>query len=329
MEHTIRSVIDKKRISIFLIFAFGLSWATALVIFLTGGLENSPAIDAGGLNISLAFILLGTIYMFAPAIANVLTRFITKDRGQYFLRPLFSGGRWLYFLIAWLLPGVLTVFGMALFFLLFPRTFDPGLSTLQTQLETVGAVNVNLWAVVIGQTLSAFLLSPLLNIISTFGEEFGWRAYLLPKLMPLGGRKAVILSGVIWGVWHWPIILMGHNYGLNYFGSPFLGPLAMIWFCIIIGILFSWFTVKSESVWPAVIGHGALNGIAALGLLFITGNPSSLLGPAPTGLIGGAGFTIVGLILYLHPRTFKKISHQTNTEDVDSTNNGLREENLL
>jgi membrane protease YdiL (CAAX protease family) len=106
---------------------------------------------------------------------------------------------------------------------------------------------------------------------------------------------------VIWGVWHWPVILMGYNYGLDYFGAPFLGPLAMVWFTLVLGILFSWVTIKTDNVWPAVIAHGALNGIASLGILFVTGNPSSLLGPAPTGIIGGMGFTLVALILFILP----------------------------
>ena len=74
----------------------------------------------------------------------------------------------------------------------------------------------------------AVLAAPLINSFFTFGEEFGWRAYLQPKLMPLGFRKAMLLMGLIWGVWHWPLIAMGHNYGLDYFGAPWTGMLA--WF---------------------------------------------------------------------------------------------------
>ena len=58
------------------------------------------------------------------------------------------------------------------------------------------------WTVVISQTLFAVLIAPLINSIPILGEEFGWRAYLQPKLMPLGGRTAILLTGVIWGVWH-------------------------------------------------------------------------------------------------------------------------------
>jgi membrane protease YdiL (CAAX protease family) len=138
----------------------------------------------------------------------------------------------------------------------------------------------------------------LINGLATFGEEFGWRAYLQPKLLPLGERKAMLWMGLIWGVWHWPVILMGHNYGLDYPGAPLLGPLAMVWFTLILGIFLGWLTIKAGSVWPAVIGHGAINGMANLGLIFSQGQPNPLLGPAPVGLIGGIGFAAVALVLW-------------------------------
>jgi uncharacterized protein len=167
------------------------------------------------------------------------------------------------------------------------------------------------------QTILAILTAPLLNALPTFGEEFGWRGYLLPKLMPLGGAKAILLSGIIWGVWHWPVILMGYNFGMDYFGAPILGPLMMVWFTIVSGALFGWVTIKTASVWPAVIGHGALNGIAALSLVFVAGEPSSLLGPTPVGLIGGAGFTIIAVILFLSPNAFRPKARQDKPQIHD------------
>jgi uncharacterized protein len=300
------NAIDKKRIIVFLVFAFGISWVTGLILYLTGGLENSPIYEIAGGQVSLALILLPTFYMFGPAIANILTRWITREGKQnLLLQPNFDRGRWVHFLAAWVLPGVLTIIGMSLFFLVFPRYYDSGLNTLRQQMILAGAGDVSPMMIVAVQTIQAILIAPLLNAIPTFGEEFGWRGYLQPKLMPLGGRKAVLLTGVIWGVWHWPVILMGYNYGFDYFGAPVLGLLAMVWFTIVTGTLFGWVTIKTDNVWPAVIGHGALNGIAALSLLFIEGEPSTLLGPTPVGLIGGIGFTIVALIIFLLPNALK------------------------
>ena len=305
---------DQKRVWIFLGFAFGISWVTGLVIYLTGGLQNSPMLSVEGTSFSLAYLLLATTYMFGPALANLLTRWVTREgKADLMLEPHFDRKRWVYWLCAWFLPGVLTMVGMVIFFIMFPQFYDSQLGLITSQLaaqETQTALSP--WMVVIIQVVQALFLSPLLNAVSTFGEEFGWRGYLLPKLLPLGTRKAVLLSGVIWGVWHWPIILMGYNYGLDYFGAPVLGPLAMVWFTVILSVLFSWITIKTENVWPAVIAHGALNGIAGLGLLFLQGEPSTLLGPAPTGFIAGLGFTLATLLLYLIPSALTKRDQTKN-----------------
>jgi membrane protease YdiL (CAAX protease family) len=241
--------------------------------------------------------------MWSPAIAHLLTRWITQEgwRNTY-LRPELKRS-WPYWLVAWFLPGILTLAGLVFFFLLFPRYYDPSLSTLQTMLATSApsgrdTAEINLWFITALQTGQALLIAPLINSFFTFGEEFGWRAYLQPKLMPLGARQAMLLMGLIWGVWHWPIIMMGHNYGLDYPGAPFLGPVAMTWFTLTLGVFLGWVVVKSGSVWPAVIGHAAINGIAGLGTIFVQGQPNLLLGPMPTGIIGGLGFTGVACLIF-------------------------------
>ena len=192
-----------------------------------------------------------------------------------------------------------------MFFVLFPQYYDSTLGTVRKMLDAApggqSLARVDPWTVVISQTLVAVLIAPLINAIPILGEEFGWRAYLQPKLMPLGGRRAILLTGVIWGVWHWPVIAMGYNYGFNYPGAPWLGPLAMIWFTIVFGTLIGWATLRAGSVWPAVIGHGALNGMAGIVAFFVQGQPNTLLGPSVVGVIGSIGFAVVALILFLVP----------------------------
>jgi uncharacterized protein len=290
--------IDRRRIYIFLAFAFGIAWLAGLVIYLTGGLAHSPQIAPG---ITLAFILMASVYMGAPALANILTRIITREGWRnVLLRPHIKRAWWCW-LAAWVLPAVMIIAGAALFYLFYSDHFDPELIRLQLMLP---ANTFSPWAFVLIQTVQAILISPLINGLFTFGEEFGWRGYLLPKLMPLGGRKAVLISGVIWGVWHWPVIAMGHNYGLDYAGWPWLGMLGMVWFTLVAGIFLSWVTLRGASVWPAVIGHAAINGIAGIAILpqVLGTDPNLLLGPYPTGIIASAGFTLVAVWVFFHPR---------------------------
>ena len=286
---------DTRRILIFLAFAFGIAWLTGLVIYLTGGLVNSPLLAPG---ISLALVLLASFYMWAPALANILTRLITREGwANAGLRPYFRLG-WPYWVYGWVLPAVATILGAALFFVLYPQYYG-GAAAIAAQYQNQGLpVPANVWSVVITQTLVAILIAPILNALATFGEEFGWRAYLLPKLLAYGPRTAMLLQGVIWGVWHWPVIWMGYEYGFDYFGFPWVGMLLFLVFTFSAGVFLAWITLRGRSVWPAVIGHAAINGIAGISVPFLAANPPTLLGPLPVGLIGVAGYLLLAIILY-------------------------------
>lgn len=300
------NTLDRKRIGIFLAFAFGISWLAALVIYLTGGLANSAELIPGT-GITFAVVMMAAGYMWGPALANILTRLVTKEgSANLWLRPRLKQG-WPYWLIAWVVPAVVVLAGGALYFALFPQQFDSNLTNLAEVMRSAGQPEVTgpmLWTIVVTQTLMAVLIAPLINGLFTFGEEFGWRAYLQQKLLPLGGRAAVLLLGVIWGIWHWPAIAMGHNYGLDYTGFPWLGMLMMVVFTTAAGTFLAWVTLRSGSVWPAVIGHAAINGIAALPALFVQGEPNPLIGPLATGLVGAAGWIIIALVLLSRPDSF-------------------------
>jgi uncharacterized protein len=296
----VTQMLDMKRIVIFLACAFGIAWATALVIALTGGLQNSMPLGGG---ISLALVLLATTYMGAPALAHILTRLATREGWQnLYLRPKLRQG-WVYWIVCWILPSILVFVGMAVYFALFPQHYDATLSAVRKLIDqsTQGRAlpEVDPWTIVISQTLVAVLIAPILNGIFILGEEFGWRAYLQPKLMPLGGRKAMLLMGVIWGVWHWPVILMGYEYGFNYPGATWFGCIVFLWFIFLLATFLGWATVRAGSVWPAVIGHGAINGIANIVVFFVRGEPNPLLGPAVVGVISSVGFAVVALTIFL------------------------------
>lgn len=293
--------VDWKRISIYIAFAFGIAWLAALAIQLTGGLKESP----------YSLVILAVGYMGAPAAANILTRLVTREGWQdLYLRPKFKQG-WIYWLICWIAPALFTFLGMVVFFAILPQYFDPSLTTLQTMMEESAASSgqtlpaMDPWVIVISQTITALLIAPIINALPILGEEFGWRAYLQPKLMPLGGRQAMLWMGLVWGLWHAPIIAMGHNYGLDYPGAPWLGILAMIWTMFILGTFLGWAALRAGSVWPAVIGHGAFNGIAGIYVFLTRGEPNLILGPSVVGIIGSLGFAIVALIIFLRPDALK------------------------
>ncbi|MDE5860530.1 MAG: CPBP family intramembrane metalloprotease, partial [Oscillospiraceae bacterium] len=97
------------------------------------------------------------------------------------------------------------------------------------------------------------------------GEELGWRGYLFPKLKTVMNRPAAyIVCGIIWGVWHTPAIIDGLNFGKDYAGYPYAGILLMCVFCIGTGIIFTWLTEKTNSVYPAAFAHAVNNNATGL-----------------------------------------------------------------
>jgi hypothetical protein len=135
VERTAPRKVDRRRVLVYLAFAFGISWSVTPVIWLTGGIVRSPA-PIPGVPITLALVLIATVYMFAPAAAHVLTRLVTREGwSELYLRPLSGGGAWRYLLLAWAGTVLLTIAGAALFFALFPGFFDPSMGALREQLR--------------------------------------------------------------------------------------------------------------------------------------------------------------------------------------------------
>ena len=99
---------------------------------------------------------------------------------------------------------------------------------------------------------------PLLMFL-VFGEEVGW-SYLLPKLLPLGLWPALLLSGVIWGVFHAPFTLLGYHYPDQ---PGWVAIFAFTLASILLGTLMAWLRLATGSLWPAVIAHAAANGVAS------------------------------------------------------------------
>ncbi len=150
------------------------------------------------------------------------------------------------------------------------------------------------------QVLIFVAIGPIVNIIPTMGEELGWRGYLLPKLrLFLPDRAALVITGAIWGFWHLPVIVMGHNYGTGYWGYPWLGILAMIGFCVVLGIIEGYMSIKLQSAIPAAMIHSTVNAGAGLSIYLLKGSYNTLLGPAITGLIGGLPFIVLSVILLI------------------------------
>lgn len=242
--------------------------------------------------------------MFFPAIGVLLTRLITREGFKNcVLKPCPWRKSLPWFFVAWFGPAVLVLLGTLLYFVIFPGDFDPEgkqfAALLGSQLETVGMPNelpmsVTMMALV--QILVGVFIGPLTNFMPSFGEEWGWRGYLMPKMAHhMRIVPTLLASGAIWGLWHAPITALGHNYGLGYPGWPVTGIIAMCAFCIVCGVFLSYVTIRTGSCLAAAIGHGGLNALAGASTIFAATGVSPFLGPSPTGIIGGAVFIAVAI----------------------------------
>ena len=94
-----------------------------------------------------------------------------------------------------------------------------------------------------------------------FGEEYGWRFFLQPRLQKKFGKiKGVILLGVIWGIWHLPLVLFYYSTPENFFYAV----TTQIMCCIFLSIVFAYFYEKSGSLWCVVLLHFMTNAIAGI-----------------------------------------------------------------
>lgn len=275
----------KNRLILFLALTFVITWIIFMLIPWRG--------LAYGSSMSIVIVMVG---MFVPALCSLLTRLITKEGfGSMYLRPNFKGHMKDYLLV-FFGPTAFLFVSAAVYFLIFPASFDPELTILKEASARAGGLTpYNLLLVTI---LQITIIGPVINIIPTLGEELGWRAYLLPKLrILLSDRAALIITGIIHGSWHIPVIVMGHNYGKSYAGYPWLGIVAMIVFIVWLGVIEGYMSIKLDSVIPAAMIHSAINAGAGLPILLATGGYNPILGPTITGLMGGLPFIFVAIVL--------------------------------
>lgn len=277
------------KVKLFLTFTF-------LISFTLAGLYRLSGLDYSDGN---KFIILGIMYMFIPAISVILVdKVIHKEKLKTNLFISFKFNKW--FIVAWLIMPVISFATLGIS-LLFPDVFySPEMSgmikrfeailspeQIEQMKESLENLPFNPILIALFQGLIAGIT---INAVAAFGEELGWRGFLLREFKEMSFFKASIIIGFIWGIWHAPIILMGHNYPQH----PEIGVVMMTIFCILLTPVFIYITIKSKSVIAAAILHGTLNGTAGLSMMKIDGGNDLI-----TGITGLAGFICLIIVLLL------------------------------
>ena len=119
------------------------------------------------------------------------------------------------------------------------------------------AYNGVAFGVVLMDLLPITVIGIFINLLSALGEEIGWRGFMLPALCErLGEVKTLFITGLIWSVWHLPLLAFGDYME----GCPIWFKLPAFVLCIVpVGIIAGYLTYRSKSIWPAAFLHAAHN----------------------------------------------------------------------
>jgi membrane protease YdiL (CAAX protease family) len=157
------------------------------------------------------------------------------------------------------------------------------------------------------QVASALIAGYTINAVFGLGEELGWRGYLLKALRDKKFLPVSLIIGTVWGLWHFPLILLGHNYPQH----PIAGVGMMIIFCILLTPMMIYIVIKSKSVITAAIFHGTNNAIAGIAVLYLVGGNDITNGV--TGIAGFIALLLVNIAFYLYDKYVTKENVFTKT----------------
>jgi CAAX protease family protein len=302
-----------RKTGLFILGSFAFSWAVALIMKLAH-------IDISSIKGKL---IIAGLYMPAPALATfVIQKFIYKEGfTQYGWTFNKKAAKWILFTP--LLFLALTLLTLAIIGLLGNTHLVPGFGQLDfsqqnltLRLKEVAGPTVDVnkihlphlppYLLFIMALVSGIIAGATVNLPFMFGEEFGWRGLMLRETKRLGFLRANGFIGLVWGVWHWPVILMGFNYPHH----PCPGLIMMVLFTMSVAPLFAYIRIKTKSILGPCMLHGMINATGAMYMLYTAnGNElcSSIVGWA--GIIAGVILTI-GIVLF--DRKF--VAEYTTTE---------------
>ncbi|MDG1482576.1 MAG: CPBP family intramembrane metalloprotease [Myxococcota bacterium] len=276
------------KVGLFVGISYGLAVAMA------GALAISD-VGYGGLLGSVFAVL----YMFTPMLAVIAVQLLAGEKPFHGLSARPRLNRWL---LAGSLGTLVLVFAAMLAGFALPGlSYDPSIDAILDRFgdmlspEQLAETRQELEALPVHP---AFLSIPqiliagaTLNALFAFGEEIGWRGLLYRELSHLGFWKTSLITGIIWGFWHAPIILVGHNYPEH----PLPGAFLFVVICVLLSPLHTFIRQHSGTVWGAAICHGTFNAAAGLPLLVTAGGSDLEVGV--TGLAGVIGMAVANLAL--------------------------------
>ena len=269
--------MPSKKVLQFILLTFLISWSVAGAAYLLNITYGSIA--------SLLIIVVG--YMPGPAYATLILQklvyrsslkpygFTLKNLSLRWLFVTTVGFTWFIVLGTFVVIGLLgNVFGVVPFgridfseaaVLHQVTVFTRGAFGDLPQHSPIPPVAIFLLSMAQG-TVSGFTV----GLPFAFGEELGWRGLMLRETQKFGLLKSNLFIGVVWGLWHAPLIVQGHNYP----GHPVAGIFMMTLFTVCLSFPMAYCRFKSRSILGPSAFHGMFNPLGMLTAFFVIGaNP--------------------------------------------------------
>jgi len=286
----------------YIILTCAVSWAVAGIAILFG-LRGARGLV---FNVQgLLYTVFAAAYMLLPAVCAIILQVIHKEKPFRNLNVSFKLNWW--FLIAGIVPFIYSFMALGIN-LLFPNvsfsvTAEGFFSRLPAEQAELAIQQLSRFPPIVFlliQIAQALIAGYTINALFGLGEELGWRGYLLKALQDKKLLPASLIIGTVWGLWHFPLILLGHNYPQH----PVAGVGMMVIFCILLTPMMIYIVIKSKSVITAAIFHGVNNAIAGIAILYLSGGNDITNGV--TGIAGFITLLLVNIAFYLYDKYITK-----------------------
>ena len=228
--------------------------------------------------------------MWSPAAASVVARLVLRE-GFADVSFRFGGRRtWKYLALAPIFPIVVGLIAYAIAWTTGLARFAPQPLGLVAPLVGDGAspLTVFLVTLALAATVGTVFVVPY-----AAGEEIGWRGYMLTRLIDAGVPRPILASGVIWGLWHVPLILAGmYVAGSSPVVAALLFMVAATSFCFVIGRM----RLETGSIWPAIALHAAWNSIIQSAFGAATKGAGAALWAGEAGILTALALVVAAVI---------------------------------
>ena len=291
--------MNTRKLIVFLLWAFLPMVAVGLVMHFGGASTVDVGADPASVDpiAALKGFVLSAGAMLIPLLAVIFTQLIFKEPVLKGLGISFRVNRWWW--IGWLLIPIVAMAMLGLTLLMPGARWTPDSKLVQQALRSMPE-GVGVWGLIGISMLSGMFAGVTINAVFAFGEEIAWRGFLAKLFQGKRFLVAALWIGVIWGFWHAPLILNGHNYPQH----PVAGVFLMVVMCLLLTVLLLYFRKKSGSVIVPAIMHGTINALAGVTALVVTPSNDLLYGAA--GLAGMLVLLAVDVCLYLYDRFISK-----------------------